>query len=147
MVGQSTSPSAGSFIRPSRKPDRPASFLEALKQKYALAEVANDAIQISGKTVEEVGFKKIQSHLQDFQQLETVILDDLSICVSQQWRTSQENEILSLRLKIRDLDLSRNLFETWEDVLSICTALEHLRDLSVAYANCSINHPCLLDGH
>lgn len=134
MVGHSISPSAASFIRPSRKSDPRVSFLDALRQKYGFAEVAKDAIQISGKTVEEVGFEKIQSQLHDIQQLETVILDSRCIYVHEQSKASQAMEIASLRLKIRDLDLSQNLFEKWDDVLSICSALEHLRHLSVAYA-------------
>lgn len=147
MVGRSPSSLAGSFIRPSRKPDPPVSFLEALKHKYALAEISNDAIQISGKTVEKVGFDKVQSHLREFQQLKIVVLNDRCIYVDHQWKMSEANEVQSLCLQIQDLDLSRNLFETWDDVLSICTALEHLRHLNVAYVHCALHRSRIVDDH
>ena len=137
MIGQSTSPTAGSFIRPSRKADKPQSFLQALEQKYAPPSDADDSIQISGKVVEEVGFEKIQRHLQNFQELRTVILDKrcISIEVPDYGLQHLCDDVQDLQLKVRELDLSRNLLETWSGVLSLCTVLPHLRMLSVAYVS------------
>ena len=137
MVGQSPSPTAASFIRPSRRSDTPVSFLKALEQKYASLESPTDAIRISGKTVEEVGFEKIQMHLRNYEKLETVILNNSCISVDQHSKVSLSNNIRDLRLKIRDLDLGQNLIQTWNDVFIICAKLEHLRILNVRYVHIS----------
>ena len=147
MVGQSPSLTAASLIRPSRKSDTPVSFLEALEQKYASVESATDAIRISGKTVEEVGFEKIQMHLRNYQKLETVILNNRCITIDQHSKASQANEIRNLQLKIRDLDLGQNLIQTWDDVFTICASLEHLRSLNVRYVLISPKSSSSLHGH
>ena len=128
------SSTAGSFIRPSRQCDTPLSFLEALEQKYALSSSADMSIQISGKTVEEVGFEKIQRQLQKYQDLEVVILDKRCISVDEHFKqkSGQSLRIANLHLRIQNLDLSRNLLETWMDILSICYPLKHLQTLNVA---------------
>ncbi len=141
--GQSKSPTAASFVRPTRPTDKPLSFLEALKQKYAPENSHGDLsaeclIQISGKTVQEVGFEKIRQQLAVLHELQIVILDGLCIAgiKARPWIGPQELEwqrIQEQHLKIIELDLSRNLLEKWADVVRICAALKSLRSLKVEY--------------
>lgn len=81
--GRSSSPTAGSFLRPQRAIDEDVAFLDALKSKYA--PFSNDAyenmkaIKISGKTVHEVGFEKINQQFARLSGLRTLVLDGLRI--------------------------------------------------------------------
>ncbi|KAF2460934.1 hypothetical protein BDY21DRAFT_314817 [Lineolata rhizophorae] len=138
----------GSFIRPNRPHDQPRNFLQALKVKYAseLEEVAHGvvekAIRISGKEVEEVGFDKVRRQLADLHELRIVLLDEMRITAREQndyaspkkddeKGRSTLNEIRETCPNILELDISRNLFEKWGEVVSICEQLEHLGGLRV----------------
>ncbi|KZM22790.1 uncharacterized protein EKO05_0001443 [Ascochyta rabiei] len=94
---------AGSFIRPTRKPDQPRSFVEALKAKYADDDFEDPSVKVvfvmkegdnakarkdpaaklsqpirfNGKVAEEVGFDKIRKQLAQLEELKFVILDGL----------------------------------------------------------------------
>lgn len=163
-INKSTT-TAGSFIRPARKPDPAHSFSEALKAKYAsdpvqdpsihivfatkpgdnavkkdpLARI-NQPIRISGKEVEEVGFDKIRKQLAQLSELKIVILDGL--CMERSVARLREGmeewakgltDVREACPKAIELDLSRNLFEEWREVASICEQLEKLKSLRVEY--------------
>ena len=129
--GRSTSTTAASFIRPSRTSDQPASFFEALKKKYAstsaqdITATANE-IHISGKTVEEVGFEKIRQQLAELQELRIVVLD--GGCIAH-----VDSDLDKRNLKIVELDLSRNLLESWYEVTAVYNSLDCLRSLRLEY--------------
>ena len=57
--------------------------MDALRKKYASSDAGGskekETIRISGKTVEEVGFEKINQQLASLHELRIVILDGLSI--------------------------------------------------------------------
>lgn len=115
-------------------------FLEALHKKYAYDTTSDKnsleekPIVWGGKTVEEVGFEKIRRQLAMLHELKIVLLDGL--CISEQrFIDSGEGlkEISTACPKIQELDLSRNLFERWEEVVCICKQLGHLRSLKVKY--------------
>ena len=141
IAGDSTSPTAGSFIRPSRPFDSSSDFLEVLEKKYSSTSGrknnSQDVIQISGKTVEEVGFEKIERQLAGLTELKIVILD--SLCVkgihsnSGKSLGSASSSGASLpwlhEMKVEQLDLSRNLLETWTDILLLVDSLPRLRGL------------------
>ncbi|OCL12900.1 tubulin-specific chaperone-like protein E [Glonium stellatum] len=157
-------PTAASFVRPTRRPDPPRSFVEALRHKYAsedfedpdvkivyIRKDKNQApsthhdkpVRISGKEVEEVGFDKIRKQLADLHELKIVLLDGL--CVSRPIATLRERflnagspaepaaltDIKDTCPKIVELDLSRNLFEEWREIVSICEQLDRLKSLRV----------------
>ena len=131
--GRSTSSTAASFIRPSRTSDQPASFFEALKKKYASTSaeditVTANKIHISGKTVEEVGFEKIRQQLAELQELRIVVLDGACIAYV-------DSDLDERNLKIVELDLSRNLLESWYDVTAICNSLDCLQSLRFEYVH------------
>ena len=110
---------------------------------------AEEKIQISGKTVEEVGFDKINRQLAALQELKIVVLDGLCVAgVNDFPQDAEENAtdsthlsarwsfvegLKSKNLSIVELDLSRNLLETWIDVIGICGALKYLAALELKY--------------
>lgn len=98
-------------------------------------------IQISGKTVEEIGFQKIAAQLATLHELRIVLLDGLCVrgvldrpCLSVQELVLQERQrIKDQTLKIQELDLSRNLIEEWADVVGICCVLRFLTTLKLEF--------------
>lgn len=92
-------------------------------------------VWISGKEAEEVGFDKIRQKLANLNSLRVVIVDNLNIHrpgarqISGLSELSQE--IRETCPKITDLDVSRNLFEHWDEVLDICRQLTSLTTLKV----------------
>lgn len=121
LLGLSTNETAGSFIRPTRKPDAPRSFVEALKAKYADDDFEDPSVEVvfvmkegdnarsrkeptarsiqpirfNGKVAEEVGFDKIRKQLAQLEELRFVILDGLRMWrpeVRQSSRTDDQLE-------------------------------------------------------
>ncbi|KAJ8112900.1 hypothetical protein OPT61_g4845 [Boeremia exigua] len=166
-AGISTHATAGSFIRPTRKPDAPRSFVEALRAKYAdddfedptvkvvfvmkegdnarvkqeTAARPSQPIRFNGKIAEEVGFDKIRKQLAQLEELKFVILDGLRMWRPETRQSSRSDgelewpqgatDIKVACPKTYELDLSRNLFEEWREVASICEQLDRLRNLRV----------------
>ena len=101
----------------------------------------NQPIRFNGKVAEEVGFDKIRKQLAQLEELKFVILDGLRMWrpeVRQSSRSDDELEWLPGATDIKascpktyELDLSRNLFEEWREVASICEQLDRLRSLRV----------------
>jgi hypothetical protein len=82
-------------------------------------------IEISGKVVEEVGFDKIRQQQSQLHELKIVIVDGFRISYAE----SPGTTIRETCPKIVELDLSRNLFEKFDEVVRICAKLDHLRSL------------------
>jgi hypothetical protein len=109
--------------------------VEAVSQKYA-SEIterldalnAKKEIEISGKTVEEVGFDKIRKQLAQLDELKIVIVDGMRIT-----HETDENGagIKDVCPRIVELDLSRNMFEDFREITSISLKLENLKSLRV----------------
>ena len=137
----SSSPNCASFVRATRVPDEPRSFLKALRYKYAEDDLdyaplrANGSIEISGKVVEEVGFERIRQQQALLHQLKIVILDGLRVRGVGPGADVEraQKKITSTCPNITELDLSRNLFERYKDVAEICTPLKKLRFLKIRY--------------
>ncbi|KAI4178657.1 MAG: hypothetical protein L6R41_008284 [Letrouitia leprolyta] len=139
----SKKPKAASFIRASKPCDPPRDFLTALGFRYGSANAPNnsaafDAIFIGGKKVEEVGFQHNSQRLSVWPSLQIISVDGLrvnGICPDSLPAVSRGfafEFILNSAFACRQLDLSRNLFETWEAVHNISNALQLLRDLNVS---------------
>ena len=98
-------------------------------------------IRISGKEVEEVGFDKIRNKLADLHELRIVILDGLCMSRPEARLEGKDKENLNAAWpegltdvteacpKTIELDLSRNLFEEWREIASICEQLRRLNSL------------------
>ncbi|KAF9640164.1 hypothetical protein BFW01_g11970 [Lasiodiplodia theobromae] len=96
-------------------------------------------IMISGKEAEEVGFDKIRKKLANLKELRIVLLDNM--CMERPFSkllgeaaeitVDKLTDVKDASPKIQELDLSRNLFEEWREVASICIQLENLKRLRV----------------
>ena len=112
-----------SFVRPNRPTDRTFTFLQALKAKYRedeLNEAFLEDISISSTVVDEIGFERIRTQLRALQHLRTVVLDGSYVTGITR---DEYTNIQSQRMRITDLDLSRNLLERWDQILGICSSL------------------------
>ncbi len=132
-LGLSPSPTAASFVRPTRAADPEVSFVEAVHQKYATGitaqpiavELDKEIIISGGKVAEEVGFDKIRKQLAQLHELKIVLVDGLRINRAE----TPGKTIREVCPKILELDLSRNLFESFCEVVYICGELDNLRSL------------------
>jgi hypothetical protein len=102
----------------------------------------NQPIKFSGKVAEEVGFDKIRKQLAQLEKLTIVILDGLAMWRPEARRMGNEGsklegwisgagDVIEACPKVVELDLSRNLFEEWREVASICEGLNSLNNLRV----------------
>lgn len=136
LKGKSKSPTAASFVRPSRPADPPRHFLAAVNHKYASEYTLPDGrraaeeIVFFGKRAEEVGFEKIRRKQANIGELTVVILEDLQVDSA---RADDEAEGIIAKTcpKITQLDLSRNLFDRLDPVFDICRELPHLQHLTL----------------
>ncbi|KAL2016954.1 hypothetical protein VTK56DRAFT_2830 [Thermocarpiscus australiensis] len=143
---KSKSPTAASFVRPTRPADPPQTFVSALQLKYAsdpTTDHKNPPRQVvfSGKVAEEVGFDKVRRKQAQLDELHFVILDGAQVAYASQPAAtgtgahvkngSRQQSIGEICPKVRELDLSRNLFERFGTVVEICSELRLLRSLRV----------------
>ncbi|KAK4980803.1 hypothetical protein LTR66_010356 [Elasticomyces elasticus] len=107
-----------SFLRPKQQWDPPVTFLGALRAKYA-PEVTHvvQNIRISGKEAEEIGFEKIRRQQAHLQNLRIVVVDGMRIAMFDRGAGGDALDIRQTCPSVTDLDLSRNLLETWSDKL------------------------------
>ncbi|RYP76152.1 hypothetical protein DL771_001976 [Monosporascus sp. 5C6A] len=124
--GKSKAATAASFVRPTRPADRPQSFVSALVEKYTAELTNTKAIQFSGKVAEEVGFEKIRRKQARLSELKFAILDGARIASVY---AEGDEPIRTVCPKVKDLDLSRNLFRHVGTVVAICSELPDLRAL------------------
>lgn len=126
---------SGSFVRPI-KINTGISCPLAIKNRYGfiddeLAGVNKDNItslrkEINAPFLEMVGFSKVNKKQSTFNQLKIVWLREQ--CVS---RCGNDNELGELCPNICELDLSKNLFNSWTTIANICTQLKKLERLNV----------------
>jgi hypothetical protein len=128
-------------VRPARPVDAPQTFLSALHHKYAGDPAADQhlprQIVFSGKVAEEVGFEKVRRKQAQLDELQFVILDGTQVAcayaASDDVTDDGRRAIGQVCPKVRELDLSRNLFERFGPVVEICSELRMLRSLRVKY--------------
>ncbi|KAK4238025.1 hypothetical protein C8A03DRAFT_33982 [Achaetomium macrosporum] len=140
---KSKSATAASFVRPTRPADARQDFLSALHLKYATDPTAEQnppkQIVFSGKVAEEVGFEKVRRKQAQLDELRFVILDGAQVAYAYASQSAAAGDgakdgrqsIGQVCPKVRELDLSRNLFERFGPVVEICSELRQLRDLRV----------------
>lgn len=76
--------------------------------------------------MEEVGFEKIRRQLAELQELRIVLLD--GACIA-----AVDSDLDKQELKIVELDLSRNLLESCDEVVALCDTLPKLQSLRLEY--------------
>jgi hypothetical protein len=127
-------------VRPTRPTDVPQTFLAALQLKYATDPTAGQnpprQIVFSGKVAEEVGFEKVRHKQAQLDELQFVILDGAQIAYASpppggavDGAKGGQQSIGQVCPKVKELDLSRNLFERFGPVVDICSELRLLRSL------------------
>ncbi|KAF5870023.1 putative tubulin-specific chaperone e protein [Botrytis fragariae] len=138
----SNAPTPASFIRPTRKPDPEQSFVEAVFHKYASGDGLNPdkQIVISGKVAEEIGFDKIAEQQAQVHELKIVLVDGQRInrahtrlhdasATQVVAGTATDLTVGEACPSIVELDLSRNLFVSLDEIENICSQLKNLKTL------------------
>lgn len=126
---------SGSFIRPG-KVKLGISCPQAIRMRYGLIndelagidrdEVSNLRKEINAPFLEMVGFSKVNKKQSKFDQLKIVWLREQ--CVS---NMGEPGELEELCPNLEELDLSRNLINSWKLVADICTQLHSLTRLDI----------------
>ena len=128
-------PTSGSFIRPG-KAKFGISCPEAIKVRYGLindelAGIDRDTLtslqkEINAPFLEVVGFSKVNKKQSKFDQLKIVWLREQ--CVS---TAGNSNELKELCPNLEELDISKNLINSWQIIADICCQLHCLVRLNV----------------
>jgi tubulin-specific chaperone E len=89
-----------------------------------------EIVYFSGKQAEEIGFEKFHRRQAKLQGIRVLVLDRMQI---HHGSPSQQDEIAISEIcaDITDLDLSGNLFETFVEVVRLCTLMPKLRVLTL----------------
>lgn len=112
--------------------------MEAVERKYATEEVdRRDELALKkeelhmagGKIAYEVGFDKIRAQLAQLSELKIVIVDGMKVVKAE----TGEKMIREVCPKIVELDLSRNLFQSWDEIIKISAELDNLKSLTLRY--------------
>ncbi|XP_012522074.1 tubulin-specific chaperone E isoform X2 [Monomorium pharaonis] len=127
---------SGSFIRPG-KAKFGISCPQAIKMRYGLIddelagidrdEVSSLRKEINAPFLELVGFSKVNKKQSKFDELKIVWLREQ--CVS---NAGEPHELEELCPNLQELDLSRNLINSWKIVVDICLQLHCLMRLNVS---------------
>jgi hypothetical protein len=103
-------------------------------EKYASTELdsgkrgtLSQTIRISGKAVDEVGYQKIAKQQSQLVSLRIIILDCLLISAAK----AEGTNLSELCPRTTSLDLGGNLFETFDEVATICRGLSSLKSLTL----------------
>ncbi|EXJ85067.1 hypothetical protein A1O3_05742 [Capronia epimyces CBS 606.96] len=144
----SSSATAASFVRPSRKDDPERTLLEAIKFKYAASndparssgsgDATEGTIEISGKVVEEVGFDKIKKQLSILSDLKIVLVDELVVSgIAPRGASREDIQAAQIELartcpNIVELELGWNIIETWQDIVDSSAPFKKLKILKAS---------------
>ncbi|KAK3725111.1 hypothetical protein LTR37_000622 [Vermiconidia calcicola] len=130
---RSTSRTCASFLRPTQQWDPPRTFLQAVREKYMpeFHDSEADLVYFSGKQAEEIGFEKFHRRQAKLQGIHVLVLDRM--CIQHQPPGSEDGDdaIATLCASITELDLSANLFETFDEVVDLCSRLPKLLVLTL----------------
>lgn len=85
---------------------------------------------ISGKVAQEIGFDKIRKQQSQLAELKIVIVDGMRINAIPP-RDASSMSVRKICPKILELDLSRNLFEGFDEIVEICGELDLLHSLKI----------------
>ncbi|XP_034940135.1 tubulin-specific chaperone E [Chelonus insularis] len=129
-------PTSGSFVRPG-KVKTGVSCPESIKNRYGLIDdelagvepenVTSLKKEINAPFLEMVGFSKVNKKQSTFNKLKIVWLrDQLVSCAG------APGELEELCPNVEQLDISRNLINSWRTVGDICWQLKHLEHLDVS---------------
>ncbi|XP_054758777.2 tubulin-specific chaperone E-like [Lytechinus pictus] len=126
---QCSSPTSGSFLRP-KKADFGIQFLDAVSSRYIPENIETadfeDSLAVSCKAVEMVGAEKIARRQSSFENLKSVALHEMRI-------SRAGDEKVAERLpNMKELDVSKNLLPSWEELSKITASMQKLKILNVS---------------
>ncbi|KXT06001.1 hypothetical protein AC579_6047 [Pseudocercospora musae] len=126
---RTSSSTAASFLRPNQQWDRRRTFYQALREKYMPedAGTGGDIVYFSTKQAEEVGFEKFAKRQAALKGIKTIVLGHM--CISCKALRSERDLIAETCKEIMDLDVSSNLFESFDDILSLLLPMPKLRSV------------------
>ncbi|XP_013145467.1 PREDICTED: tubulin-specific chaperone E [Papilio polytes] len=139
---KTTKPNAGSFVRPNKiSPLRTCA--DAIRKYYGDREDETVAAhrrtvinewkrEMGAPFIEMVGFEKIHQK-QKFDRLQEVCVHDQNV--------STAGDVASLCPNVRSLDVSRNLFSNWREVIQLSAQLPDLKELDVSKNRMAIDMP------
>ncbi|XP_008588204.1 PREDICTED: tubulin-specific chaperone E [Galeopterus variegatus] len=124
-------PTGGSFIRPN-KVNFGIDFITAIKNRYVLEDGPEEdgkeeVITIGNKLVETVGFDTVIKQQSQLCQLEEVSLRSCAVNCA-----GDRGAIARACPNIKELDLSKNLLSSWDEVIRIADQLKHLEVLNLS---------------
>ncbi|KAG8800092.1 hypothetical protein FRC16_003748 [Serendipita sp. 398] len=133
---QSRSPTGASFLRPSAPSLHfGRTFIAALREKYLEdlhATSTKEAIVLGSSDgaieVEAVDMNKVRNKFAQLEKLKEVGLENYMIS-----KAGPAGEIKAICPNIRRLDLSRNLFASWSEIIEIVEQLHALESLTLHY--------------
>lgn len=109
-------------------------MLEALTEKYmstSIEESPHDAVYFSGKLAEEIGFTKFAQRQAKLQGIRVLVLDHMGIKQANGFTLEETQQIQQLCAEVTTLDLSGNLFESFDMVLGLCGQFPKLHTLTL----------------
>ena len=92
--------------------------------------VEAEVVYISGKQAEEIGFEKFHQRQAKLQGIHVLVLDHMGIQHQSLGQEDRES-ITEICADITDLDLSCNLFETFHEIVDLCSNFPKLKVLTL----------------
>lgn len=129
-TGKRDAPTAASFLRPTQTWDRSRTFLQALTEKYVSVDGAQsgEIIYVSrSKQIEKVGFEKFAARQAELRGIHVLVLDHMQI--GPHIPQDDHETITKICANITDLDISGNMFEELDDILTLCSLFPKLKRL------------------
>lgn len=109
---------------------------QAIKSRYGLVDddlagIDKESMnslqkEINAPFLEMVGFSKVNKKQSKFDQLEIIWLREQSVS-----KPGKHGELKKLCPRLKELDISRNLINSWKIIADICVQLECLEKLNV----------------
>ncbi|KAG8516628.1 Tubulin-specific chaperone E, partial [Galemys pyrenaicus] len=123
-------PTGGSFIRPN-KVNFGVDFLTAVKNRYVLEDESEEngnkqVVTIGNKPVETVGFESVIKCQSQLSKLREISLRNCAVNCA-----GERGGIAKTCPNIREVNLSKNLLSSWDEVIHIADQLEHLETLNL----------------
>ncbi|KAM5206184.1 tubulin-specific chaperone E isoform 1-T2 [Hipposideros larvatus] len=124
-------PTGGSFVRPN-KVNFGVDFLTAIKNRYVLEDGPEEdgkeqIVTIGNKLVETIGFDSVIKQQSQLSKLQDISLRNCAVNCA-----GDKGGIAKACPNIRNVDLSRNLLSSWDEVTDIADQLAHLEVLNLS---------------
>uniref|UniRef100_A0A671GC59 Tubulin folding cofactor E n=1 Tax=Rhinolophus ferrumequinum TaxID=59479 RepID=A0A671GC59_RHIFE len=124
-------PTGGSFVRPN-KVNFGVDFLTAIKKRYVLEDGPEEdgkeqIVTIGNKPVETIGFDSIIKQQSQLSKLQEISLRNCAVSCA-----GDKGGIAKACPNIRNVDVSRNLLSSWDEVIDIADQLTHLEVLNLS---------------